>query len=74
MAKHATREIISPRTGTSYIVGTAADTGFDPSGGRYVTLCDAHHTVLNSRTWQLAIDAVYYPDWCGDCQPKLVQP
>jgi hypothetical protein len=72
-SRYAPREFRSPRTLTNYTVGTAAALGFDPAGGRFVTLCETHHTVLNSRTWQLAIDATHYPDWCEDCQPALVR-
>jgi len=69
--KYTTREITSPRTGTSYTVGQAYQMRLDITDGRFATVCDTHHTVLNSRTWQLAIDAVFSPEWCEQCQPAL---
>ena len=40
----------------------------DPSGGEWVTVCEAHGTLCNHETRRLAESHLSYADWCEECQ------
>lgn len=54
-------------TGETLTVGTAVELGVDPEAGKWVTICEDHHTIANSATQSLA----YYThgrDFCDGCR------
>lgn len=48
-------------------VGRADDMGLDPTDGAWVTVCEEHGTIANSRTRALAA-ATTGTDFCDDCR------
>lgn len=45
---------------------------FDPDGGRWVTICENHSTIVNHLTRKLAEAFMASPEaWCEDCQEKI---
>jgi hypothetical protein len=42
--------------------------GLDASGGKYVTVCEAHGTICNHETRAKAQSHVEAVDWCEECQ------
>jgi hypothetical protein len=58
-------------TKSLYYIALATDEGLDPTGGEWVTICEKHRAILNSRTKRQAEAAARYPDFCADCQPVL---
>ncbi|WIB65894.1 hypothetical protein [Curtobacterium sp. MCBD17_040] len=55
-------------TGTRLSVGHAEDLGLDPDDGlEWVTLCDAHDTLVYSENKTQAL-RVNGPDFCDDCR------
>jgi hypothetical protein len=53
-------------TGVLTTVGTADELGCDPDGGKWVTLCEVHSTLVNTDTKAIAL-AVDVRDFCQDC-------
>jgi hypothetical protein len=53
----------------SLTVGRAVELGVDPEGGKWVTLCDEHNTLVNTGT-QLDALAVTALDFCEFCQAE----
>ena len=43
---------------------------FDPSGGRWVTVCEDHGTTCNHQTLRLARHHAPLVGWCKECQRK----
>lgn len=57
-------------TGETLTVGRAAELGLDAEGGAWVTVCEDHKTVANSKTEKLA----YYThgeDFCEACRERI---
>lgn len=42
--------------------------GYCPEGGKYATICEAHSTICNHETLQVALDSAPTCEWCEDCQ------
>jgi hypothetical protein len=58
------------RTGSQIEVCTADSQGCDPDGGKWVTLCWTHHTVVNHLTKADALGWATTPDaWCEGDDP-----
>jgi hypothetical protein len=55
------------QTGTVLIVAPAAELDLDDEGGRWVTLCDDHGTLVNSDTRNAAL-SIYPLDFCDPCR------
>lgn len=61
---------------TGYIV-TLYDTShpdsvFDPNGGRWVTVCEEHHTVCNHTSIETALRFTATPElWCEACGDEV---
>lgn len=51
-------------------VATAVEFGADPDGGRWITFCEDHGTIVNNDTRQLALDTRGI-DFCDDCQDRI---
>ncbi len=63
------RTTIARRTGTPVTVGTADELGLDPDGGRWVTVCEPHGSIVNHLTLEVARSHASQPDeWCWLCQ------
>ena len=59
---------INPLTNTSNVIYIASEQGID-SDKKYVTVCEAHHTMISSASIPLArIDMKDASKWCKDCQ------
>lgn len=50
-------------------VGTAEALGLDPEGGKWVVICEDHHTVVNVDRRTLARSLATY-EFCEECQPQ----
>lgn len=48
-------------------VTTAEDEGLDPSGGKWVAVCDEHNTLVNTRTRKQA-ESSHTDDFCDECR------
>jgi hypothetical protein len=59
------------KTGAVIVVATAAEQQLDPAGGKYVTVCDTHSAILNSRSKKAARAAMAFPEWCEECSALL---
>lgn len=46
------------------------DNVFDPDGGRWVTVCEDHGTLVNHRTLALAKAHLPHAVWCEECQAE----
>jgi hypothetical protein len=58
------------RTGSEIEVCTADSQGMDPDGGKWVTLCWTHHTMMNHETrWEADRAATTPDDWCEGSDP-----
>lgn len=57
-------------TGEKLTVGTAAELGIDPEGGKWVTVCEDHSTIANSATQALAY-AARGADFCEGCRTRI---
>lgn len=50
----------------------APENVFDSNGGRWVTVCETHHTLCNHEKLRLAQSFAATPEqWCEDCQREL---
>ena len=47
--------------------GTAADLGMDPDGGKWVVICDEHHTCVNVDTKAQAAK-MHTSEFCEECE------
>lgn len=52
------------------VIYSAEDAGLDPSGGRWVCVCEVHHTVCNFRSLRDARAALPYVEWCEACMQE----
>jgi hypothetical protein len=59
----------SRATGTMLTCGTADDLDCDPDGGKWVTICEKHGTLINSSTLAIA-RATWSTDFCDDCRDE----
>jgi Radical SAM superfamily len=50
---------------------SAEQAQFDTRGGPWVTVCEAHGTLANHRTLELAQGHLFLVDWCESCQQSL---
>jgi len=59
---------IQRSTGVLTTVGTAEEMGCDPDGGKWVTLCEVHSTLVNtdSRATAMAVDVLDFCEACMD--------
>ena len=48
-------------------VDTAKAQGLDETDGKWVVICEAHNTIVNVRTKEIAIDTMT-PDFCDGCR------
>ncbi len=64
---------INPLTGISNVIYIASLQGID-SDKKYVTVCEAHHTMVSSTSIPTArIDMKDASQWCETCQHLLVR-
>lgn len=57
----------SRKLGVWVSVYEAEKGGFDPDGGPYVTICEAHSTICNHNTLKLALAHAPHVEWCEEC-------
>lgn len=58
----------NPWSGGHTVIVRAEPAGLDPSGGTWITVCDAHSTVCNHRNRSLAYGHMKAPEgWCEEC-------
>lgn len=58
----------SRKHGVMVLVVDAEVAGYCTEAGRYATICEAHSTICNHETLQVALDWAPTCEWCEDCQ------
>jgi hypothetical protein len=63
------KSIKSLLTGTTVGIYKAEDAYLDPTGGKWVLICEEHGTYINVRTMKDALEWAAHPEeWCEVCQ------
>ena len=65
------KSIKSLLTGTTVGIYKAEDAYLDPTGGKWVLICEEHGTYINVRTMKDALEWAAHPEeWCEVCQSQ----
>jgi hypothetical protein len=65
------KSIKSLLTGTTVGIYKAEDAYLDPTGGKWVLICEEHDTYVNVRTMKDALEWAAHPEeWCEVCQSQ----
>lgn len=69
MGNYVRQDRVSRLTGTRVTIYDTQhpDNIFDPAGGRWVTVCEDHHTLCNHATLAQARGHATVVDWCEPC-------
>lgn len=65
------QESRSRLTGSEVGLYEAEPAGYDPEGGRWVTVCHTHGTICNHETLVVARYHLPMCEWCEDCMELL---
>ena len=53
------------------VIYLAEAQGFDPADGKYLVVCELHHTNLQTASLRLARPLLKYPDFCDECRVQM---